>query len=117
MSSQPNSYEAFGYNLFPITEPSLLWRLIDAFERSFAYVLLAVGLPILVVVCLIIVLLSRRSPLIAHRRVGKAGQEIWIYKVRTMWSRESRKGSRFTLVEYLHGDVTPECKCRFDPRI
>ncbi len=117
MSSQPNSYEAFRYNIFPITEPSLLWRFIDVFERSLAYFLLAVGLPVLVAVSLIIVLLSRRSPLVAHRRVGKRGQDIWVLKLRTMWKRQPQKWGGVSFVEYLHGDVVPDCKSRFDPRI
>jgi len=117
MSSQPNSYEAFGYNLFPLTDSSLLWRFVAGLERSFACVLLVLCLPLLGTVCLITVLLSRRSPLIAHRRAGKSGQEIWVFKLRTMWGRQARKWNRLELVEYLRGDVVPECKRKSDPRI
>jgi exopolysaccharide production protein ExoY len=117
MSSQPNSYEAFGYNLFPLTDSSLLWRFVGVLERSFACVLLMLCLPLFVGVCLITLFLARRSPLVAHRRVGKNGQEIWVFKVRTMWTRQPRKWSRLGFVEYLRRDVVPDCKRKSDPRI
>jgi exopolysaccharide production protein ExoY len=117
MSSQPNSYEAFGYNVFPLTDSSLLWRLVGVLERSFACVLLILCLPFFGGVCLMTLLLSRRSPLVAHRRIGKNGHEIWVFKLRTMWSRQSRKWSRLTLVEYLRRDVVPDCKPKSDPRV
>src|SRR5690242_915614 len=101
MSSQPNSYEAFGYNVFPLTDSSLLWRSVGVLERSFACALLILCLPLFVGVCLITFFLARRSPLVAHRRIGKNGQEIWVFKVRTMWSRKPRKWSRVGLIEYL----------------
>ncbi|MGI8959629.1 MAG: sugar transferase [Bryobacteraceae bacterium] len=117
MSSQPNSYEAFGYNIFPLADSSLLWRFVAGLERSSACVILILSLPLLATVCLITVLLSRRSPLVAHRRVGKRGQEIWVFKLRTMWTRQPRKWRRLELVEYLRRDVVPDCKPKCDPRI
>ena len=117
MSSQPNSYEAFGYNVFPLTDSSLLWKLVGVVERSLAFVFLILGLPLFLFVCLITFFLARRSPLVAHRRVGKNGQEIWVFKVRTMWSRQPRKWSRLGLVEYLRRDVVPDCKPKSDPRV
>ncbi|MFL6353290.1 MAG: sugar transferase [Bryobacteraceae bacterium] len=117
MSSQPNSYEAFGYNIFPLTDSSLLWRSVGVLERSLACILLILCGPLFGAVCLITLFLSRRSPLVAHRRVGKNGQEIWVFKLRTMWGVEARKWSRLELVEYLRRDVVPECKPKCDPRI
>lgn len=117
MSSQPNSYEALGYNVFPLTDSSLLWRLIGILERSFACALLILCVPLFGAVCFITVLLSGRSPLVAHRRVGKNGQEIWVFKLRTMWSRRSRKWHRLGLVEHLRREFVPECKPKCDPRI
>jgi exopolysaccharide production protein ExoY len=117
MSSQPNSYEALGYNVFPLTDSSLLWRSVGMLERSFASVLLLLCLPLFGTVCLITFLLSRRSPLVAHRRVGKNGREIWIFKLRTMWSRQPRTWSHLELIEYLRRDIVPDCKPKSDPRV
>ncbi|MGI9073276.1 MAG: sugar transferase [Bryobacteraceae bacterium] len=117
MSSQPNSYERFAYHVFPLTDNCLLWRSVDLLECSFACVLLILCLPLFATVCLITFFLSRRSPLVAHRRVGKNGREIWVFKLRTMWSRQPRKWSRLELIEYLRRDIVPDCKPKSDPRV
>ena len=117
MSSQPNSYEGFGYNVFPLTDSSLLWRSVGVMECTFACVLLILCLPIFGFVCLITFFLSRRSPLVAHRRVGKNGREIWVFKLRTMWCRQPGRWSRLELIEYLSRDIVPDCKPKSDPRV
>ena len=42
-------------------------------------------LPLLGFVALIVAVLSRRWPLVAHRRVGRDGRAFWMWKIRTMW--------------------------------
>src|SRR4051794_36586184 len=103
MSSQPNLYDALGYDVFPITRSSSLWRIVSVLEQALACILLVACLPFLTTVCLITVLLSRRSPLIAHSRIGRNGQTIWVFKVRTMWDGQPRESGRLHFVEYLHG--------------
>ncbi|MBV9303392.1 MAG: sugar transferase [Acidobacteriaceae bacterium] len=90
---------------------------ISAGERALAAILLLILLPLLFVVCLLALMLSRRSPLVAHRRVGKGGKPIWVYKVRTMWSGKNPPDTRFRFIEFLKGTEVPECKCRVDPRV
>src|SRR5690348_14298127 len=62
-----------------------LWKAVDAGERITAATVLLALSPFLVVVACLIAALSRRSPLIAHRRVGQGGRAIWVLKFRTMW--------------------------------
>lgn len=57
--------------------------------------LLIIVLPVLIAAALIIAALSRRSPLVAHSRVGLGGKPIWVLKLRTMWIGDRRTGSIF----------------------
>ncbi|HSU53407.1 MAG TPA: sugar transferase [Candidatus Dormibacteraeota bacterium] len=65
--------------------PPKLWKLIEAGERISAGTLLLASSPFLLLIAGLIAALSRRSPLIAHRRVGQGGRAIWVLKFRTMW--------------------------------
>ncbi len=47
--------------------------------------LLSLG-PLLCATAIAVFCLSRRSPLVAHQRVGLNGQSIWTLKFRTMWT-------------------------------
>jgi exopolysaccharide production protein ExoY len=93
-----------GFELRRDSKQPLLWLGIEALERFSAGGLLGILLPVLALIGLITLLLSRRSPLVAHRRVGKAGRPIWVLKLRTMWDRTSGESGPLTLVERL----TPE---------
>ncbi len=117
MSSQPNLYEAIACYAYPANKPSWLWQIVAKLERALACMVLLACFPFLCIVCAITILLSRQSPLIAHRRAGKRGRDIWVFKVRTMWGGKPRTARGLHLVEYLHGSVVPDCKCRFDPRV
>src|SRR2546430_12281835 len=74
---------------------SILWRIVNAGERLAAAVLLFVLLPFLALSALLVVMLSRRAPWIAHRRVGQHGQSIWVVKLRTMWSSVASQPRKF----------------------
>jgi exopolysaccharide production protein ExoY len=73
-------------------------------------------LPALGAVALLVFVLSRQSPFIAHRRVGQNGVEFWMLKVRTMWDRTSpTPAGRW--VEHLADTDVPALKSATDPRI
>jgi len=64
------------------------------------------------------VVLSRRTPLIAHRRVGWCGSTLWMLKLRTMWGQDSlRAATGSHWIEYIHDDEGPENKQDSDPRV
>ena len=98
---------------------SAFWRAVDILERFCAGALLLVLLPILSAVALLIVVLSKRSPLIAHPRVGQRGRAIWVLKFRTMWDRNAIKPPFTGFVEYVACDFNPpaQIKKRADPRV
>jgi exopolysaccharide production protein ExoY len=64
----------------------LTWQAVGLLERGAALLLLILVAPVLAISALAIFLLSGRTPLIAHRRVGWRGADLWMLKLRTMWS-------------------------------
>jgi exopolysaccharide production protein ExoY len=61
------------------------WMVIWVAERMLAVFGLIVLSPVLASAAFVIAILSRRSPFIAHRRVGLNGSTLWVFKLRTMW--------------------------------
>ena len=96
----------------------LLWRAVGVSERIFAGMLLALTSPLLLIAALIIAILARRTPLIAHKRAGEGGRELWLVKLRTMWGGDSHKRCN-SLVERLPvtGPENPVVKKKNDPRV
>jgi exopolysaccharide production protein ExoY len=74
--------------------------------------------PVLLIVAAIVFILSKRAPLVAHRRLGRDGRPFWMLKFRTMWDGESStESARHTFVERLHDKPVPEVKVGGDPRV
>ena len=72
-------------------------------------------LPFTLALGLVIIILSGRSPLIRHARVGRGGSTLDVLKFRTMWENtRPRKLPR--LVEHI-GDAPTEIKNNKDPRV
>ncbi len=89
-----------------------IWIVIALGERLFAGLLLVFASPVLLSAAVAIIFFSRRSPLVAHRRVGLRGRQIWLLKLRTMWTGEtSRAASLF--VERL----SPSAPCCLVPKV
>ena len=87
-------------------------------ERFASAVLLAASAPVMAGCAAAISLLSGRTPLIAHRRVGWRGETLWMLKLRTMWGGEeggSVRAGRW--VEYIDDEAGPEMKQTGDPRV
>ncbi|MBV8070487.1 MAG: sugar transferase [Acidobacteriaceae bacterium] len=77
-----------------VSRPSI-WKAVSLAERLIAGLLLLLISPVLVTACGIIVLISRRSPFVAHQRVGYRGRLIWVLKLRTMWKGDPARQSLF----------------------
>lgn len=88
-----------------------------ACERLAAGAALGVLAPLLGLTGLIVSLLSRRSPLIAHLRVGLNGEPFWLLKFRTMWGNPAPAAPRPGLVEFIQDDIGPHRKSVADPRV
>ena len=94
------------------------WQAIEFAERAFAAGVCLVLSPALAVVAGTITVLSGRTPLIAHRRVGWRGTTLWMLKFRSMWGhRQGRSGRVSGVVEYIDDQSGPRQKQEDDPRV
>lgn len=101
--------------LFARRLPAAL-RAIYAVEPVFAALCLICLVPLLVILAVIIRAASGASPLVAHKRVGRYGKAIWVYKFRTMWPRTAPARQSGFLVEKV-ADEQPRLKLGPDPRV
>jgi exopolysaccharide production protein ExoY len=72
--------------------------------------------PFLAILALAIRAASGASPLVAHRRVGRHGKTLWVYKFRSMWPRGGYAHSSAFLIEKV-ADDEPKPKLGPDPRV
>lgn len=88
-------------------------------ERAAAAVVLALAGPVLLLSAGVLALLSRRSPLIAHRRVGWRGETLWMLKLRTMWGDggDRASGQGWIRIDFIDDPIGPENKREQDPRV
>ena len=93
------------------------WAAVGLCERAAAVVLFACALPVTLVSAILIRSLSGRTPLIAHRRVGRSGAPLWMLKLRTMWDSTAPPLARAGWIEYIADDAGPGRKIENDPRV
>jgi exopolysaccharide production protein ExoY len=72
--------------------------------------------PFLMILALAIRIASGASPLVAHRRVGRHGKTLWVYKFRSMWPSGGYAHSSAFLVEKV-ADDEPKPKLGPDARV
>lgn len=75
--------------------------------------------PLILGIAIVTALLSHKSPLIAHRRVGQYGSELWVLKFRTMWQRGGgplKAGGLFS-IEWIDDEIGPRRKGPEDGRV
>jgi exopolysaccharide production protein ExoY len=84
-------------------------------ERIAAAMALIFLSPVLIVIAITILALSRRNPLIRHNRVGWRGRPLAMLKFRTMWDPAIVSPRRFA-IESVSGFV-PVSKLAFDDRV
>ena len=99
--------------------PERAWGspIVDFSERLVSAVALIAASPVLCASAATLAILSRRTPLIAHRRVGWRGSPLWMLKLRTMWDNETRDRRRSGWIEYIDDQTGPEQKGADDPRV
>jgi exopolysaccharide production protein ExoY len=93
----------------------LNWQAVALCERAAALVLLLLALPLLVVTALLLWIISGRSPIIAHRRVGWQGADLWMLKLRTMWSPADAPAREW--IARIEDNSGPALKGAHDPRV
>jgi lipopolysaccharide/colanic/teichoic acid biosynthesis glycosyltransferase len=96
-------------------QDSVTWKVLGWAERLGAVLLLLVLSPVLCITALVILVLSRRTPLVAHERIGQFGRPFWTLKLRTMWPTRVRPQK--WLIERVTEEPGPEIKAEADPRV
>jgi exopolysaccharide production protein ExoY len=91
------------------------FELAEFAERTFGLLLLVISIPLLIVSSIAIALLSRRSPLVAHLRIGEHNRPFWMLKLRSMWERNAP--SQFGWIEFVVADPVNDLKGPADPRV
>lgn len=94
-----------------------MWRVLSVIERLAASLLLLALAPLLLILMAVIAMLSRGSPLIAHRRLGRGGAPFWVLKLRTMWEPAGNRPGRLAPVEFIVDESGPLEKGARDLRI
>jgi len=84
-------------------------------ERFAAAALLVLAVPLIATAAFVVWLLSGRSPLIAHRRIGWQGEPLWMLKLRTMWGGPSAPSANW--IERIADESGPAFKGARDPRV
>jgi exopolysaccharide production protein ExoY len=90
---------------------------VDGVERAAGVAFLIAASPLIAASGAIVAVLSRRSPFIAHQRVGHAGEVLWVWKLRTMWDRRTPETHEQGWVEYIVAEPAGGRKNPFDHRI
>lgn len=114
MSTPPLQLTQAGFQARP-QAPALSW-LASAGERIVAAAILLILLPLLTAALLAVIIVSHRSPFIAHKRVGRFGSEFWMLKIRTMWGGD-QPSARRGWIEYISETHVPVDKSAPDPRV
>ena len=111
-------------NLGPIESPliqtareSARLPVSDLAERIAGCLLLAVASPVLLASALVVAALSRRSPLVAHLRVGRNGAPFWMLKLRTMWSPDEPAPIAADWIEHVVAEPATDGKDPSDSRV
>ena len=89
----------------------------DAVERGAGLLLLALASPVIAASAVTAAALSRRSPFIAHLRVGRNGASFWVFKLRTLWPEGERVQRGSGWLERVVADPEEDGKIPHDPRI
>lgn len=87
----------------------------DLLERLAGGFLLVLTAPVTGVCCAAVSVLSGRSPLVAHLRVGKDDRSFWMWKLRTMW--DTNEAGPLSWVEYVVAEPATDDKPNADSRV
>jgi exopolysaccharide production protein ExoY len=91
-------------------------NLLYALEPVAAALCLLCLSPFLVILALAIRAASGASPLVAHRRVGRHGKTLWVYKFRSMWPSGAGARESGFFIQRVPDDE-PQPKLGPDPRV
>ena len=86
-------------------------------ERGAGIFLLLLTSPLLISSALVVSALSRRSPLVAHLRIGRHNRPFWMLKLRSMWESGTAASRGRGWIEYVIAEPPEDGKQDRDPRV
>jgi exopolysaccharide production protein ExoY len=93
-------------------------NVLNVLDRVLGAALFIASLLLIIPAAIVTSIISRRSPFIAHLRIGQGGRTFWVWKLRTMWPRrESVSTEEKGWVQRIECDPPLSTKPRSDPRI
>ncbi len=104
------------FQICPVAKEGAIWNFIRVLERVASVLILVLLSPLMALTAALIATLSRRSPLVAHLRIGQFGMPFWTLKFRTMWGEAAGAGG-VGLIEYIVDECGPKYKRSADPRV
>jgi exopolysaccharide production protein ExoY len=94
------------------------FQALDALDWMVGTALFIASLALIVPAAIATCILSRRSPFIAHMRIGKDGRTLWVWKLRTMWPRlQFPSAEEKGWVQRIECDPPAGTKPRSDARV
>jgi exopolysaccharide production protein ExoY len=90
---------------------------VEIVERTAGLFLLLLTSPLLIGSALLVFALSRRSPLVAHLRIGRHNRPFWMLKLRSMWKSGAPTSRHGDWIEYVVAEPSEDGKDARDPRI
>ena len=93
------------------------YSFVYAADRVAGIVTVVAALPVIAAAGLTVSCLSRRSPFIAHRRVGRHGRDFWMLKLRTMWGTGDPDPRERGLIEWIECESGATPKAPDDQRV
>lgn len=90
---------------------------VEIVERTAGLFLLLLTSPLLIGSALLVLALSRRSPLVAHLRIGRHNRPFWMLKLRSMWKSGAPTSRHGGWIEYVVAEPAEDGKDARDPRI
>ena len=103
--------------LFQTVRESARFQALELAERAAGLFLLLIASPVLLVSALVVMVLSQRSPFVAHLRVSRNGGPFWMLKLRTMWSVDGPALVETRWIEHIVASPEAEGKDPFDSRV
>jgi exopolysaccharide production protein ExoY len=112
LGAEPATSSLLSRALVPVRLP---WP--EVAERAAGLILLAAAAPVLSLAAMTLTALSRRSPFVAHLRVGQDQAPFWVLKLRTMWTAGPAQHGERGWVERIIAEPEEDGKSARDGRV
>ncbi len=115
VSTKETESESFAFSMHRWETPR--FSLLPVLDRALGLVLITTLSPVIMTAAAVIFVLSRRSPFVAHLRIGQHGRTLWVLKMRTMLTMEAPSQLERVWLQRIEADAIQDEKLEHDPRV